>query len=266
MDELYAACAAQGLPVMTAISEYGAGQFEITLHHRADILRAVDDAILYKRTVKAVAARHGLQASFMAKPLAEESGSGLHLHLSLLDGAGNNRYEAAGGEDLLRWAIGGMRATMREALLIFAPHANSYRRFQAMSYAPTAANWGYNNRTVAFRVPRGPKGSLRVEHRVAGADANPYLVAAAVLAGLHHGIRHRLDPGPPVTGNGYAGDAERFPPNWLDAIRDFERSSLLRAALGDYFVETYGKIKLGEYRRFMAAVPPLDIAWYLRSV
>jgi glutamine synthetase len=205
-------------------------------------------------------------ATFMAKPFAEESGSGMHLHVSLLDHAGGNRYEAEGGEALLRHAIGGMRATMRDALLIFAPHANSYRRFVAMSYAPIAPSWGFNNRTVAFRVPKGPKGSLRVEHRVAGADANPYLAAAAVLAGVQHGIRGRIDPGPPVTGNGYDQAPQRIPTNWLDSIRDFEASSVMRSALGDYFVDTYGKIKLGEYRRFAATVPALDVAWYARSV
>ncbi len=266
LDELYAACKAQGLPVMTAISEYGAGQFEITLHHKADILRAVDDAVLYKRTVRAVARKHGLEASFMAKPFAEESGSGMHLHISLLDAAGHNIYEAEGGEQKLRWAIGGMQALMRESLLIFAPHANSYRRFVAMSYAPVNPSWGFNNRTVAFRVPKGPKGSLRVEHRVAGADANPYLAMAAVLTGVHHGLQHQLDPGEPVAGNGYAGEADRIPPNWLDAIRDFESSDVLRAAMGDYFVEIFGKIKLGEYKRFEATVPALDLSWYLRSV
>ena len=155
---------------------------------------------------------------------------------------------------------------MRESLLLFAPHANSYRRFVAMSYAPVNPSWGFNNRTVAFRVPKGPKGSLRVEHRVAGADANPYLAMAAVLAGVHHGLQHQLDPGEPVAGNGYAAEADRIPPNWLDAIRDFEASNALRTAMGDYFVEIYGKIKLGEYKRFEATVPALDLSWYLRSV
>jgi glutamine synthetase len=266
LDEVYAACQAQGLPAMTAISEYAPGQFEITLHHRADMLRAVDDAILYKRTVKGVARRHGLEATFMAKPFADESGSGMHLHLSMVDAEGRNIYEAEGGEAKLRAAIGGMQASMRDSLLIFAPHANSYRRFQAMSYAPVAPTWGINNRTVAFRVPKGPKGSLRVEHRVAGADANPYLVAAAILAGIHRGIRDNLDPGPPVTGNGYEGNTDRIPPNWLDAIRDFESSSFMKDVFGAYFVDIFSKIKLGEYRRFQATIPALDFEWYFRNV
>jgi glutamine synthetase len=266
LDEVYAACAAQGLPAMTAISEYGPGQFEITLHHRPDILRAVDDAILYKRTVKAVARKHGMEATFMAKPFAGESGSGMHLHLSMTDAEGQNIYEAEGGEALLRAAIGGMQKTMQESLLVFAPHANSYRRFQTMSYAPVAPTWGINNRTVAFRVPKGPKGSLRVEHRVAGADANPYLVMATILAAIHHGIRERLDPGPPVTGNGYDGNTDRFPPNWLDAIRAFEASSFMKETFGEYFVDIFSKIKLGEYRRFHSIVPALDLEWYFRNV
>jgi glutamine synthetase len=266
LEALYAACAAQDLPVRTTISEYGPGQFEITLQHRADILRAADEAILYKRAVKAVARQHGMAATFMAKPFAGQSGSGMHLHLSLTDARGRNLFEAAGGDDLLHHAIGGMAATMAESMLIFAPNANSYRRFEPESYAPVIPNWGVNNRTVAFRIPEGPAGSRRIEHRVAGADANPYLVLAVVLAAIRDGIAHRLDPGPPTTGNGYLGTEALLPPDWLDAIRTFKRSGFLRGTLGSYFADIYATIKLGEYRRFQAVVPPLDIAWYLGIV
>lgn len=266
LDDLYRTCAVQGLPAMSTISEYAPGQFEVTLHHRADILRAADEAVLYKRAVKAVARRHGLGATFMAKPFADQSGSGMHLHLSLVDTDGANRFEAVDGEQALRWAIGGMIASMRESMLLFAPNANSYRRFQPNSYAPVAPTWGHNNRTVAFRVPDGPKGSRRIEHRVAGADANPYLALAGVLAAMHRGLAERIDPGPPVAGNGYRDHTGRFPPCWIDAIRDFEGSTFLRGALGGYFCDMFAAIKRGEYLRFEAVVPPLDLEWYLRGV
>ncbi len=266
LDALYAACRVQGIPAMTAISEFGPGQFEITLHHRGDALRAVDEAILYKRAVRLVARRHGMEATFMAKPRADHSGSGMHLHLSLADDAGRNRFAGPEGETLLRHAIGGLARLMPDSLLLFAPNANSYRRYQSESYAPLAPSWGFDNRSVAFRVPAGAPESRHVEHRVAGADANPYLAMAAVLAGVHLGLRERLDPGPPVVGNAYAAKSDPIPPNWLDAIRAFSASEPLRAALGERFVEVFTTIKLGEWRRFHAAIPAMDFAWYFGQV
>ena len=205
-DDLYATARALGLPVRTLMSEYAPGQFEITLEHRPDALRAIDEAILFKRALRGVAARHGRIASFMAKPFAERAGSGMHLHASLADAAGTNLFasEDPAGTPLLRHAIGGLKATLGEAMAIWAPHANSYRRFRVQSYAPVAPTWGINNRTVSLRVPAGAPASRHVEHRVAGADANPYLVAAVVLAGMLEGIERGLDPGPAVEGNGYA--------------------------------------------------------------
>ncbi|MFM7625354.1 MAG: glutamine synthetase family protein, partial [Gammaproteobacteria bacterium] len=208
-DEVYAAARAQGLPVETLMSEYAPGQFELTLAHRDDALRAVDDAVMLKRLLRGVAAKHGLAVTFMAKPYAHLAGSGMHLHVSLADAAGRNLFtdEAPAGSPLLRQALGGLKTTMAESLLAFAPNGNSYRRFQSESYAPTAVNWGINNRSVSLRVPAGPPSSRHIEHRIAGADANPYVAAAVVLAGVERGIALALDPGPAVTGNGYAAAA-----------------------------------------------------------
>ena len=127
----------------------------------------------------------------MAKPLARQASSGLHVHVSLLEQDGANLF--ARDEQALGHAIAGLQATMAEAMLVFAPNANSYRRLRPLSYAPTAPTWGYNNRTVALRIPTGPPSARRIEHRLAGADANPYLVLAAVLAGIHHGLSAGLD-------------------------------------------------------------------------
>lgn len=266
LADLYKTCEAQGLPAETAISEYAPGQVEINLRHRPDALRAADDAVLYKRAVRATAKRHGMEATFMAKPYAEQSGSGTHLHISFADAEGNNLFAEPGrGDALIRAGIAGLTATVRDGMLVFAPNANSYRRFQALSYAPVAPTWGINNRTVAFRIPEGPPESRHVEHRIAGADCNPYLALATVLAGLHHGIRHGLTPPPQTTGNGYAQTEGAEAPDWLQAIRDFRASAILRAALGEAFVDAFATIKHTECRRYNARIPALDLDWYFKT-
>jgi glutamine synthetase len=267
LADLYAACEIQRLPAQTLISEYAPGQFEIVLQHRADAMRAADDAIMYKRLVRGVAARHGMDATFMAKPYADQSGSGMHLHMSLADANGDNAFasDRPDGNALLRHAIGGMAASMAECVGIFAPNANSYRRFRRNSYAPTAPTWGVNNRSVSLRVPAGPPETRHVEHRVAGADANPYLAVAAMLAGAHRGIVDKIDPGPPMEGNGYEQAAASLPTNWYAAMDRTEASTFLKDYLGPRFMEIFCAIKRAEQDRFYAQVTELDFEWYLRN-
>ncbi|MBM3521183.1 MAG: glutamine synthetase, partial [Alphaproteobacteria bacterium] len=200
--DLYAWCDIQGLPAKTLISEYAPGQMEIVLRHRSDVLKACDEAIMLKRLIKACAERHGLAATFMAKPYSEWTGSGMHVHVSMADGEGKNLFAAADPAEnaLLLNAIGGLKSAMAESMLIFAPNANSYRRFRRNSYAPVSASWGINNRTVSLRVPAGAAAACHIEHRPSGADANPYLVMAAVVAGMHYGISEKIDPGAPISG------------------------------------------------------------------
>lgn len=154
----------------------------------------------------------------------------------------------------------------RTSTLIFAPNANSYRRFRRNSYAPVSVSWGIDNRTVSLRVPAGHAEARHIEHRPAGADANPYLVLAAVLAGIHHGITRKLDPGPPVTGNGYEQQANRLPTDWNAAIACFRRSAVLREYFGNEFVDCFSKLKEVEADRFNAEPTERDFNWYLRTV
>lgn len=267
LDDITAACRAQGIPAGTAIAEYGPGQYEITLSHIPDALRAADDAVLFKRAVRGVAQRHGFDATFMAKPYADHASSGLHVHMSVVDGNGRNIFaaEEPTGSAQLHWAIGGLAATMPDAMALAAPGANSWRRFQAGSYAPTVVAWGVNNRTAPLRIPAGPPESRRVEYRIAGADANPYLVVAALLAGLLHGMDNRIDPGPPTEGNAYDAAAPRLPRNWDAALELFGASAPLRRWLGDAFVDTYRIVKQAELEKFAAVVTPREYAWYLRT-
>lgn len=267
LTELQAAADAQGLPAETAISEFAPGQFEITLRHQPDAMKAIDDAIFFKRTIRGVAQKHGLIATFMAKPFTGRTGSGLHLHLSLNDAGGGNIFasEEPAGPPVMKNAIAGLIETMPFGTAIFAPNANSYRRFRLGSYAPIAPCWGVNNRSVSVRVPIGPAGSRHIEHRVCGADANPYLAAAAVLAGVHHGITRELTPPPIVEKDGYAETAERLPTQWNDAINLFAASELMRDYLGTRYTEVFTAIKRAELDRFNAQVTALDYTWYLRN-
>ncbi len=267
---LWATADAQSLPLKGASAEASPGQLELTLLHRADALRAGDEATLFKRAAKGVARQVGCDATFMAKPFAEIAGSGMHIHMSMLDTGGANIFASddPAGTPRLAHAIGGMAATMADAMAVLAPNANSYRRFRARSYAPTAPTWGINNRTVALRIPAGDAASRRVEHRVAGADANPYLVLAAVLAGAHHGLTNAIDPGPITTGDGYAAAAaagSRLPTDWVGAVDRFAASAVMRDYLGDLFVDTYATIKRTEQDRFNSVVTPLDYDWYLHN-
>ncbi|MDR7116738.1 glutamine synthetase family protein [Caulobacter sp. BE254] len=270
LRELWDVCDVLGVPLEGAISEFAPGQVELTLKHKPDALEAADDALRYKRAAKGVALRHGCEATFMAKPWADQAGNGFHVHVSFNDAAGNNLCAAEDleGSDLLKHAIGGMKALMADCMAILAPNANSYRRFKANSYAPVAPTWGVNNRTVSLRVPAGPPPTRHVEHRVAGADANPYLVLAALLACAHHGISHRIDPGPAVVGDGYAAAAKekvRLPTDWCASVNTFEASDVLRDYLGERFVEMFVSVKRTEQARFAEVVTALDYDWYLRN-
>ena len=261
---------AMGLPLQGASKEASPGQMELTLLHRADALQAADEATAFKRAVKGVARELGCNATFMAKPFSEHAGSGMHIHMSMLDADGANVFAdaAAQGTPVLRHAIGGMAATMADAMAVLAPNANSYRRYQAHSYAPVAPTWGINNRTVALRIPAGSSASRRVEHRVAGADANPYLALAVVLAGAHHGITNRIDPGVMTVGDGYAAAAAsgaRLPTDWAGAVDRFAASAVMRDYLGDAAVDIFSVIKRTEQQRFGAVVTSLDHDWYLHN-
>jgi glutamine synthetase len=270
--DIHAGAAAQGLPTETIISEYAPGQYEITLHYRADIMRAADDLTLLKRLIRNQARRHGVTACFMAKPFEKFAGSGMHMHVSLPNSTGANIFSetttGAWKPELLH-ALGGLLHTMAESMLVFAPHANSWRRFVAQSYAPLAPSWGVNNRSVALRVPEGDPKARRIEHRPAGVDTNPHLVAATVLAGILKGLDEKLDPGPETAGNGYesAPKANAYAPSdWRSAIEAAKSSSFLKSALGAEMHRTFCAIKQAEYLRVARAVSELDYHLYLHEV
>ncbi len=260
-------CEAQELPIKGALCEFAPGQFEINLGHVDDMLLAADQGVLLKRCIKAAARATGQRATFMAKPYAEQSGSGLHIHLSLVDEAGRNLFgETPDGERHLGHAVRGLQDLMAESMLVFAPNANSYRRLRPLTYAPTAPTWGWNNRTVALRIPPGGPGARRIEHRVAGSDANPYLVLAAMLAGVLHGLEQRQDPGPPVVGNAYAQSPVMLPLTWEAALDAFRAGQRLPDWFGERFCRLFAAVRQGERDRFHARITPTEYEWYLTTV
>jgi glutamine synthetase len=223
--QVYDAAEAMDVPTCTATSEAGIGQFEIDLAHQADALRAADDAWLFKLMVRGLARRHGFAASFMAKPYPDYAGNGMHVHFSVLDRDGRNVFDdgTEAGSDTMRHAVAGLLAAGPASTLVFAPHLNSYDRLVPGAHAPTGLAWAYENRTAALRIPAGPGAARRIEHRVAGGDANPYLLLAVILGAALEGIERRLDPPAAVAGNAYALDLPRIPGDWAAAIDRFER-------------------------------------------
>ena len=273
LNDVNDACAAQQLPIGTTTSEYGAGQFEINLHHVDDPVLACDHAVLLKRVVKAIARKHGFVACFMAKPFAESAGSGLHIHLSLVDRKGNNYF--SGGKERaasppfsarFRHAVGGLAKTMPEATAIFAPNANSFRRLRPEMFAPVEPNWGSNHRNVALRVPVCDARNLRIEHRTSGADANPYLATAAILAGVHYGLKNRCDPGAMVAEGDVITLKSRLPNRWASAIDRFAKSRILPNYLGSDYCKAYVINRRAEEQSFNNVISDVDFDWYLRAV
>lgn len=269
--EVRETCLAQGVLADSIISELGPGQFEINLNHVANPMVAGDQAVLLKRLVRGIARKHGHAATFMAKPYAQESGNGFHVHFSLLNEAGENVFDNGGdeGTDILKHAVAGLTNTMVDSMLIFAPHMNSYRRFMKGTHAPTYACWGYENRTVAVRIPESPCVARRIEHRVSGADANPYLVLAAVLAGALYGIENKLMPLPPVEGDAYneandeVNDEFVLPDKWDIATDILSESDVLKEYLGEDFVHVYSAAKRQEQSKLQARISDVEYEAYL---
>lgn len=260
-----AACKAQTIPSSTIISEYGAGQFEVNLEHRDDPVRAADDACLLRRVIQSVARQFGMEATFMSKPFPDQAGNGLHVHASILGEDGKNLFDdrRKDGQKMLGHAVAGLQATMAEGMALFAPNLNVYRRFTANNFTPVTRDWGENNRSVAFRVPVSSGAARRIEHRISGAEANPYLVIAAVLAGMHHGIERKLDPGAMATGNAGAEVDPGLPRTLWDALKALRAAKILPRWLGEDYPAIYASVKEAEFAAFMQAISKQEYEWYL---
>jgi glutamine synthetase len=262
LNGVTAAAAEQGVPVCGAVAEYGVGQYEVNLRHVADAVLAADHAVLLRRIVKGVAQSMGMLASFMAKPFTRQAGSGLHVHVSLADDSGANRFGLAGGELLLKEAIAGMQAMMFDSVGLCAPNFNSYRRYLG-PFVPTTRDWGHNNRAVAFRVPAAHGPGRRIEHRVAGADASPHLVVAAILAAVLHGVTQHLSPTAPAAGRIQSGPDPAFPNGLLAALERLEHSSLLSTYIPAKYLQLFAQLKRKEYAALIEELFVREFDFYL---
>ena len=245
-DRLRSWCNAMDVPLQVLMHEYGAGQFEALFEHGGP-MRTADRAFTFRELVKRAADAEGLTGTFMAVPFTGASANGFHLHVSAFDGEEN---AFADGEELSatgRAFVGGLLEHADALVALGCPTINSFKRFTPGSFSPYTRSWGYNNRTAAVRIPES--GPLRIENRIPGADANPYLVVAATLAAGAHGVREGIDPGDPVDGDA-AGQRPPLEDAPEVALRALETDDVLTEALGEAFVRAYTAVKRHERRTF----------------
>ncbi|RWC45139.1 MAG: glutamine synthetase [Mesorhizobium sp.] len=267
IDDIYHFSESQGLEIDTLIHEEGAGQLEINLRH-GDPIELADQVFMFKRTIREAALKHEIYATFMAKPIQGQPGSAMHIHQSIIDKkTGRNVFSAEDGSETEAFFhfLGGMQKHVPNALVMFAPYVNSYRRLTQSASAPVNNKWGYDNRTTAFRVPRSDPAARRVENRIPSSDANPYLALAASLACGLIGMTNKIKAEPPVLTT--ANEAEiDLPRSLLEAVDLFEADEELCALLGKSFAATYAAIKRAEFETFMEVISPWEREYLLLNV
>lgn len=243
IEELYDFAERARLSIDTLIHESGAGQLEINFQH-GDPLELADQVLLFKRVIRQVALRHGIYATFMAKPMQNQPGSAMHIHQSVVDADGRNIFADPGGEDsaLFHGYIGGLQRLLPQVSPLFAPNVNSFRRMKPQHDAPINVQWGLDNRTCGLRVPLSGGQDRRVENRLPGADSNPYLAIAATLLCGYIGMVEKYEPRDRITGSAYRM-ARTLPRTLYEALDRFQQCKPVRPYLGEDFVETFIAIK-----------------------
>ena len=258
-EDIYDYCDLMNLDVDTLIHEIGAGQMEINFQH-GDPLGLGDKVFYFKRTLREAALKHDMYATFMAKPMAGEPGSAMHVHQSVVDvKTGRNIFSSDDGSasKLFHQYIGGLQRYMPSAMAIVAPYVNSYRRIVRHTAAPINLQWGVDNRTVGFRVPVSGAQDRRIENRIIGADANPYLALAVTLACGYLGMVEASEPSPIVEGSAYNMPVE-LPQGLPEALTLLRGEASLREVLGERFIDVYSAIKELEHQEFMTVISPWE--------
>lgn len=258
-EDIYDYCEAQNLAIDTLIHEVGACQMEINFLH-GNPLELADQVFLFKRTVREAAIRHNMYATFMAKPMENEPGSAMHLHMSVVDKqTGQNVFSNADGSpsEVFLHAIGGMQKYFPEVIAFFAPFVNSYRRLVRYTAAPINVQWGYDNRTCGIRVPHSSPAARRIENRLPGVDCNPYLAIAVTLAAAWLGIMEKQQPSAPLEGDAY-GFPFAFPRGLDDAIPVLRGCKPMADVLGERFVNAFCAVKEEEYIEYARVISPWE--------
>ncbi len=266
-EDMYDFCEKQEIEIDTLSHEAGAAQMEINFLH-GEAVDICDQVFLFKRTVRQTALRHNVYATFMAKPMANEPGSSMHIHQSLVDlKTGRNLFADDAGENtpLFLNFIAGLQKYLPALMPMLAPNVNSYRRLQRYSDAPINVQWGMDNRTTGLRVPLSGQSARRVENRVAGADSNPYLAIAASLAAGYLGMVEELEPSDPVTGSAY-DLAHTLPRHLGDALQKFNRSRPIKQVLGERFVRALSAVKEHEYDAYQRVISSWEREYLLLNV
>lgn len=266
-DIMYDWCEAQGIALDTLIHEMGTAQMEINLDH-GDPLALADQVFLFKRTIREVAIRHNMYATFMAKPMQGQPGSAMHMHQSVVHTeSGHNIFSQADGSASPAFFhfIAGLQTYLPAATAIFAPYVNSYRRLSRFTSAPINLQWGYDNRTCGLRVPHSGPEARRIENRLAGVDVNPYLVMAASLACGYLGMEQQLSPSEPLTGSAYE-KPHQLPRHLDDAVETLMACKPLVELLGEHFIQTYAAVKAVEYREYFDVISPWERRFLLLHV
>ena len=268
IDDIYDFLSAQGMEIDTIIQEGGAGQIEINLNH-GDPLELADQVFVFKRTVREAALRHDCYATFMAKPMENEPGSAMHLHQSVVDQAtGRNIFSDDDGQPtpLFYGFLAGHQSQISSVSCLLAPYVNSYRRMLPGSSAPVNLEWGEDNRSVGLRVPNSEPAARRVENRVVGADANPYLAIAACLACGYIGMTQGLRPRPAIRGNAYVSDEDPLPLSLEEGLKLFDSNGTVREVLGEEFCDLFAAIKSHELSEFRQVISPWEREHLLLNV
>jgi glutamine synthetase len=265
MTAIGEAARTQGLPALTVTPKNTSGQFAVRLTHVDDPVRAGDAVVFLRQIVRALARQHDLDATFMAKPFLELPGNGLHAQVALEHGSAKNAFDdgTKAGSELMLFALGGLQDVMAESMALFAPSVNAYRRIIA-ARAPVLRNkrWSYHGGATSLRVLGDAGMGRHIEHRMAGADANPYLALAAILAGIHHGVGRRIDPGQPTGADSPAFVDETIPVAIDGALVALENGSIIREYLGGSYVDLYCATKRTELDRFRNHIPAHEYDWY----
>lgn len=266
-EDIYAFSEAQGLEIDTLIHEEGTAQMEINLRHGPPVELA-DQVFLFKRTIREAALKHKMYATFMAKPMANQPGSAMHIHQSVRATKGGENIftdeDGAASEAFFSF-LGGSQRYLPAVMCVLAPYVNSYRRLTRASSAPINVAWGYDNRTTGIRVPPSNGEARRVENRVPSSDANPYLAIAASLACGYLGMVEKAKPAAPIEGSAHGLDYD-LPRGLLDAVAAFESCEPLRAVFGETFVQTYAAVKRTEFETFMRVISPWEREHLLLNV